>query len=333
MNVKRPLQPYVWMLASSFAFSWMGTLTQLAGQGCSWQMTAIVRCVMPLVLVAVWSWAAGARLVLWGPPTLWMRSLAGSCSLVGTFYALHRLQLTEVYTISNMFPIWVALLSWPMLGRPPALSVWFCVLSGVAGVALIMQPRFADGDLTVLIVVANSVFTSLAMMGLHNLKHLDPRAIVVHFSATALAFAIGAILLLPASPTPEDFDLRHVAMLLGVGISATVGQYFLTLAFTSGEPARMSVVSLTQIVFVIVWQLTVLGEPLKSETLLGMPLIFLGIPLILGPSAWLMYRQLAHLRPMRDAVRLSPALGADMRFAESGRSTLATDPDGRERAK
>src|SRR5262249_38157426 len=146
------------------------------------------------------------------PPTLWMRSVAGSCSLVCTFYALHRLPLTEVYTIANMFPIWVALLSWPLLGRPPARSVWLCVASGVAGVFVIFQPRFATGDYTLLIVVAVSLFTALAMMGLHHLQHLDPRAIVVHFSTTALAFAVAAALLLPPSATTADFGLSHAAL-------------------------------------------------------------------------------------------------------------------------
>jgi drug/metabolite transporter (DMT)-like permease len=292
------------MLTSSFAFSWMGTLTQLAGQGCSWQATAIVRCLLPLVLVAAWALSSRVRLVLWGSPTLWMRSLAGSCSLVCTFYALNRLPLTEVYTIANMFPIWVALLSWPMLGRAPARSVWLCVVSGVAGVVLILQPRFAQGDYTLLVVVAVSLFTALAMMGLHHLRDLDPRAIVVHFSATALAFAIAAGLLLPVTETPQSFASRHLALLLGVGLSATIGQYFLTRAFTSGEPARLSVVSLTQIVFVLALDAVVLGHPLEADKLLG-------IPLILGPTMWLMLRQASRARRAKQPPRYATAIVAE----------------------
>ncbi len=290
---RTPLKPYLWMLTCSFAFSWMGTLTQLAGRGCTWQATAIVRCLLPLLLVAFWAWTAKVRLVLWGSPTLWMRSLAGSCSLVGTFYAIHRLPLTEVYTIANMFPIWVALLSWPMLGRAPAASVWLCVASGVAGVVAIFQPRFAAGDYTVVVVVAVSLFTALAMMGLHHLKDIDPRAIVVHFSATALAFAVVAAFVLPASLVTEEFETRHVLLLLGVGVFATVGQYFLTRAFTVGDPARLSVVSLTQIVFVFVLELLVIGRPVQWEEEWQK---LLGIPLVLGPAAYLMYQQTRVLR-------------------------------------
>jgi drug/metabolite transporter (DMT)-like permease len=325
--VKQPLRPYLWMLASSFAFSWMGTLTQLAGHGCSWQWTAIVRCVLPLLLVAGWAWLAGVRLVFWGTPTLWMRSLAGSCSLVGTFYALHRLPLTEVYTVANMFPIWVALLSWPMLGRAPARSVWLCVASGVAGVVLILQPRFVAGDYTVLVVVAVSLFTALALMGLHHLKAIDPRAIVVHFSATALAFAVVAALVFPTVPAAEPFAARHAALLFGVGVCATIGQYFLTLAFTSGEPARLSVVSLTQIVLVFILDLVVFGHRPQVEQLLG-------IPLVLGPATWLMVRQ-ARRVPREPEYLDTPVCAAEakVRFTEAGQSTWAAEAEERERAR
>ena len=45
--------PYVWMLTSSVAFSGMMVLTHLAGRGCPWQVIAVVRSALPLVLVAL----------------------------------------------------------------------------------------------------------------------------------------------------------------------------------------------------------------------------------------------------------------------------------------
>ena len=94
------LRPYLWMLVGSFAFSWMGTLAHHVGsaesQGVDWQVVAIFRAIVPLVLVGAWALAAGVRLVFWKPGILWMRSIAGSLSLVGTFYALTRLPVSDV---------------------------------------------------------------------------------------------------------------------------------------------------------------------------------------------------------------------------------------------
>jgi drug/metabolite transporter (DMT)-like permease len=280
----KSLQPYLWILVSGFAFSWMATLAPLATKGCNWQLVAIVRCAIPLILIASWAKWDGVKLIAWGPPVLWMRSLSGSCSLVGTFYVLSQMPLTDIYTISNIFPIWVALLSWPMLGRMPSGLVWLSIASSVLGVALIQGAQLRDGNLAALVVVAVSIFTAIAMMGLNRLAHLDPRAVVVHFSATALVFATGCYVFFPHQPAEELFDWLHLAELLAVGVAAAIGQYFLTRAFTAGDPARVSVASLTQFVFILVLDVVVLGHPLNPNKLWG-------IPLILGPTVWLMMQR------------------------------------------
>jgi drug/metabolite transporter (DMT)-like permease len=205
-----------------------------------------------------------------------------------------------------------------------AKSVWLCVASGVAGVFAIFQPRFAAGDYTLLVVVAVSVFTALAMMGLHHLRDLDPRAIVVHFSATALAFALTAAVLLPPSAVQEEFAPRHVALLVAIGVCATFGQYFLTRAFTTGDPARLSVVNLTQIVFVLLLDMALLDRPLEQSKLLG-------IPLILGPAAWLMYRQTRRARRPHEA-RPQLSLNGASHVATPEPGLQAADCKGHEQA-
>src|SRR5205085_707737 len=151
---------------------------------------AIVRAALALILAALLVRASGARFVFFRPRTLWLRSVAGSLSLVSFFFALTRLPPSEVLTMSNMFPIWVALLSWPMLGESPSGRVWLSVGSGVAGVVLIQQPHFAEGNFATLVALAASFFTAVAMLGLHRIREVAPPAIVTHFSAVSILFCI-----------------------------------------------------------------------------------------------------------------------------------------------
>ncbi|HEX5272115.1 MAG TPA: EamA family transporter, partial [Gemmataceae bacterium] len=72
-----------------------------------------------------------------------------------------------------------------------------------------------------------------------------------------------------------------LAMLLGIGVAATVGQLFLTRAFAAGPPARVSVVGLTQVAFALGIDVCLLGEPIDWRKLLG-------VGLVLAPAAWLM---------------------------------------------
>src|SRR5687767_8159007 len=127
------------MVVGQVSFAVMATLAHALKDLCDWQVIAVCRSTIPMVLIALVAWWWGVRLVIIGTRTLWIRSLAGSISLVCTFYAFTRLPISDVLTITNLFPVWIALLSWPFLGQAPTLATWIAVFSGVAGVALIQQ--------------------------------------------------------------------------------------------------------------------------------------------------------------------------------------------------
>jgi drug/metabolite transporter (DMT)-like permease len=268
------------MLAGSLSFAVMGALAHAAGEHFPWQVVALSRSLLVLIIVGVVAVATGTRLVLWKPRTLWLRSLAGSISLVGTFYALARLHVSTVLTLTNMFPVWVAILSWPMLGVVPAPRVWLAVISGVAGVYLLQQPQNAGPQLAVGVALACSLSTAVAMLGLHRLQEVEPLAIVVHFSAVASVFCLISFVAFPFSAGATDVGLSSIALLLGVGVAASIGQIFLTKAFAAGDPAKVSVVSLSQVVFALIFDLF-LNQPVDAAMIVG-------IVLIVVPTAWVM---------------------------------------------
>ncbi len=273
------------MLFGSLAFAVMGTLAHALRLRCDWQVIALARSLGPLLLTLVLSWSAGVRLVWFRPRTLWLRSIAGSVSLVCTFFALTRLPVSDVFTLTNTFPIWVAVLSWPVLGERPSWRVWLCVALGVLGVVLIQQPHLAEGNGAALVALVSSVASAVAMIGLHRLDGIDARAIVVHFSAVSLLFSGSACLVCAHAPDlpglPDDAALW---MLLGVGVMATAGQLFLTKAFRAGAPAKVSVVALSQILFALALERVLWQRPFD-------PLMLLGVSLVAAPTAWLLARQ------------------------------------------
>lgn len=277
------LAPYVSMILGSLSFAVMATMTHALRERCDWHVVALLRAFFALLFTALFALSAGVQLFVWKPRRLWIRSIAGSFSLICTFYALSQLPAANVVTLTNMFPLWVALFSWPLLGERPTLGVGVAVLMGVIGVALIQQPHLAKGNYTATFVaLAGSVFTAIAMIGLHRLKGIDPRAVIVHFSAVGMLFCIVAFLFGQHShPLTDLLEESTLFMLLGVGIAATIGQFFLTKAFTFAAPARVAVVSLTQIVFALGIELWLWQRPVDSTALLG-------IGMVIAPTAWLM---------------------------------------------
>ena len=244
------------------------------------------------------AWAAGVRLVLWRPRALWVRSLAGSTSLVLTFYALTRLPAADVLTLSNTFPIWIAILSWPLEGVAPGPAVWLAACCGVGGVYLIQQPTFDEAGRASLFALGAAFFSAIAMLGLHRIREVDPRAIVVQFSLVASLVCIGAVLTAPVTLAEANtIGGPALGMMLGMGLSATVGQVFLTKAFAAGPPTKVAVVGLAQIVFALLLDVFLQGHGI------GM-LKVVGIALVAAPTAWLMAASGGRRPPVGESLAL-----------------------------
>jgi drug/metabolite transporter (DMT)-like permease len=270
------------MLLGSVTFAAMAAQAKALNAEWDWQLVAMIRAFLAFLFALLLALVAGAKLVVWGPGKLWFRSITGSISMVCSFYAFKHLPISDVLTISNMFPIWVALLCWPLLHEIPSGSVWLSMASGLVGVYLIQQPRFAEGNFATLVVLVGSVTTALAMLGLHQLAYIDTRAVVVHFSAVATVFCAASFFLFERDPSRHNtLNGTTGMMLLGMGVTATVGQLCLTKAFTEGPPAKVSVVGLTQVIFGMGFDLLWFEQRFQWRTLAG-------IGLILAPTAWLL---------------------------------------------
>lgn len=280
-------RPYVWMLCGAFSFTLMVELahhlTQVSRQ-CDWQTVAAFRAGLVAVFAAVMAKVAGAKLVFW-PWRLWVRSVAGSLSMLCTFYSFAKLPTSaDLVTLTNTFPLWVVLISWPLYGKAPGLKMTAAVLVGILGVVLVEQPHLEAGNAGVYSALAAAFFTAVAMLGLHSLAGIDPRAIVVHFSAVATVFCVAAMLIGPRQhPVAVVLQPGVMLELIAMGVTATVGQIFLTLAFGSGAPAKVSVVGLTQIVFALAFDVWLWNRGVNGVALAG-------TLLVIAPTAWLLTR-------------------------------------------
>ncbi|MCA1592494.1 MAG: DMT family transporter [Acidobacteria bacterium] len=284
-------QAYLYMLWGASAFAVMGALSHLAGERCGWQIVAAARTSVAFVFSLAVAFAWRVRLVLLRPRVLWMRSLVGSVGVLSAFYALTHLPISTALTLSNTFPVWVALLAWPVLGERPTASVWVAVVAGLAGVVLIQRPDAQGSYLASFSALGNAVCTAVAMIGLNRLRGVDARAVVVHFSGVSTVVCLA---LLVFSGAGVDYvplgDARLLATLVGVGLAGAAGQLGMTRAFALGNPSKVAVVGLMQIVFACAFDLLFWRRHFDARMVCG-------ILLVTAPTAWL----LAHSPLRRSA--------------------------------
>jgi drug/metabolite transporter (DMT)-like permease len=270
------------MLWASFAFTLMATFSRWAGDYCDWRLIAFARASLACVFAFLLAKALKAKLVFWQPRILWMRSLAGSISMFCNFYALAHLPVSDTLTLMNTAPIWVTLLSWLVFKQKPTIGILFAVLLSFIGIVFIQQPHFQEGKFAILMALIGAVTTSIAMLGLSRLQSVDPRAIVVHFSAVASVTTL--TLLLTTGPANAVAPLRNtqaVILLVLIGAGGVLGQIGMTMAFAKGHATRIAVVGLSQILFGLLFDLVLWQHKLNWFSLFGMLLVS-------APTAWIL---------------------------------------------
>ncbi|MBD0372698.1 MAG: DMT family transporter [Pyrinomonadaceae bacterium] len=273
---------YVSMLWGAFAFASMGALGHLAGERCSWQLVALARTSLALLFSLIFALSTGVQLVFLKPRTLWIRSISGSIGILCSFYSLTHLPISTSLTLSNTVPIWVTLLAWPFLGYRPTKQIWLAIAAGITGVVLIQRPYLQAGNLAGLAAIAHALSWAIGMLGLNRLGKVDPLAVVVHFAVVSTIVCFVFFILTGQAVKLDGLnDKTLVVMLVGVGVTGTVGQLGQTRAFALGHPSKVAVVGLTQIVFACFFDLIVWKQRFDLWTICG-------ILLVMAPTAWLL---------------------------------------------
>ena len=272
---------YLHMLWASLGFAVMAAFSHRAGEFCDWQLVVVARASVAFVFSLLLAKLSGVKLVLFSSNVLWLRSLAGSASMLCNFYALAHLPVSDTLTLMNTAPIWVTLLLWLVFKQKPSTSILAAVFASVVGIALIQQPHFQSGKFACLMALSGAFFTSIAMLGLNRLQHIDPRAIVVHFSGIASLATLAFLLLTNRKDyTAQLADKSNLGLLVLVGLAGVVGQMGMTLAFAKGHAPRVAVVALSQILFGLGFDLLFWGHSVNALSLLGMVLVIV-------PAGWI----------------------------------------------
>ncbi len=263
------------MLVGAVSFAVMGGLTHALGSRCDWLIVALTRAIFMLGSAWLLAASAGVRLVVFRPPTLWIRSLAGSVSLVCNFYAMSILPVADALTLMSMYPLWIVVFSALWLRRMPSVLEVGGVICGLIGVVLMQRPHLGGDSQAVAIAIASSLTTAVALMGLHRLRHVDTRAVVAHFAGVASVIAGGWLLVQVSNGALHGIrlDVLTLTLLLGVAISGTLGQFCLTRAYALGVPARVAVIGLSQVAFAMIFDVWVWGRVLTPLTVLGMAFV------------------------------------------------------------
>jgi drug/metabolite transporter (DMT)-like permease len=268
------------MVLSAFFFSLMSLLVKEVGTRIPSQEVVFVRALVSMIVAYVL--VRRARPGNWGhrKGLLVVRGLAGFAALSCFFYALIHLPLADATVIQYTNPVWTAWLGWLVLAE--ALTAGEAVLSaaGLLGVLLIARPTFLfGGDMRLdpfatLVGMAGALFSAAAYVSVRKLGRIEhPMIIVFYFTVVTVPASLPGMLISGAVwPTGPE-----LAFLAGVGVTAVLGQLYLTRGLQLEPAGRATAIGYVQIVFAATWGMIFFHEFPDALSLLGAAMVLVSV--------------------------------------------------------
>lgn len=271
------------MLIGSIFFAAMSLLTETLRDDFSFAWIAAFRSLLATIGMVAYTLMTHKKLVYLRPGSLWMRSLAGCSAMLCLFYAMTHYDVAVVLSLSGTFPIWVAVLSWPLLGHFPSSDTWLALAISTVGMMLVYlaaQPSegvplsgHALSSIAIPIAATAAILSGVALIGLHKVKQVDPSAVVAHFSGVSTIVCFLVWMMWPSAIPLQDASISSWLRLSLVALTAMLGQFFLTKAFATGPPAKVAVVGLSQVAIAASYKWLVVHRVPNAWSLLGMAMV------------------------------------------------------------
>lgn len=269
-----------WILVAEAFFAVMRVSTRVGAARLPWAEVAAGRFLGGAVVVALVAQVRGSSLRVNDPRGTWMRSIFGTFSALGTFYALGspRLAVGDAAAYSSTAPIFVALLSAPLLGERVRRSVWAGVALGFVGVLVLLRPGLAPASHVALLALAGAVSYAFAIIWL---RRLGPResseAVALHVSLVGGATMLAIALPQWRTPTLAELGVMGLAALAG-----GLAQVAMTTAYGLDDAARLSAIAYMGVAFTYALEVVALGRHPAAVQLAGAATICLAGIVVLG---------------------------------------------------
>lgn len=227
-----------WILLSEALFAFMRLATRWGAADVPGLEIGAARFLGGALVALVVSRVRGVSLAVGDQRTAWLRSGFGALNALAVFYVLGqpRIALGDVATLQATGPLFVALLSAPLIGERVSRRVTIGVTIGFAGLTVLVGPAFhTSGDLA-MVMIAGAFCYAVAMLSLRRLgPHETSEGIAFHLSLVA-----GFTLLFASLPRFVVPDTRATEAIVASAVCGGLAQVAMSRAYALDRAARMS---------------------------------------------------------------------------------------------
>jgi drug/metabolite transporter (DMT)-like permease len=212
------------------------------------------------------------------------RGLIGNSAMIIFFLSVAKLPLADANALSFAQPLFVTLLSMPLLGEAVGKHRWSAVVVGFAGVMVMTNPggNWFSGNAGVGagMGVLAAFMSALMTITIRQLNKTEPPVrIVFYFATIGTIFFGGLLTIFWVTPTPAE-----LGGLIVVGLIGGLSQLLMTYAYRHAPASTLAPFGYVS----ILWS-TVLGYLIWSE--LPGSRILLGAAIVILSGLYIIYRE------------------------------------------
>ena len=204
---------------------------------------------------------------------LLLRAVFGTVGIFANFYALSRIPIGEAMTLNKTAPVFTVFFSWIFLGEKVSRRQALCLVLAFFGAMLVMKPGFGGDDMFAsAVALTGGLGAGLAYVCVHQLGRMkvDGAFIVLFFSAFS---CIASLPFMVADFAPMTWG--QVAILLGAGVGAAIGQFGVTAAYRYAEPRSIAAFDYTNVIFTALFGFAFFGQVPDLLSVAGFAVILL----------------------------------------------------------
>ncbi len=198
---------------------------------------------------------------------LFVRCLAGSLGMIGNFYAIDHLKLSDASMLNKMSPFFAVVFSIIVVKEKLTFVQLLTILGAFGGSLFIIKPSFSNSDLFPAIVGflggmgAGLAYACVRYLGNHKVK--GP-LIVACFSAFSCLLTLPFMIM-----SYEPMSTKQFLCLLGAGAAAAGGQFTITAAYSHAPAREISVYDYSQLIFTTTLGFFLFGDIPDGWSFLG----------------------------------------------------------------
>lgn len=238
----------IYIIISAFCFALMNCFVRLSGNLPTIQKSFFRNFIAMLVAgFILFKNGIGLNYNKSDIPILILRSAMGTIGILGNFYAVDHLNLSDASMLNKLSPFFAIIFSMIFLKEKPKLIQYLGVITAFIGSLFIIKPTMEFTEILPALtgtlggMGAGAAYTAVRALGQRGVK--GP-LIVFFFSA------FSCIVVLPWVITGfEPMKMWQLGYLLLAGIAATGGQFTITAAYSNAPAKEISIFDYTQIIF------------------------------------------------------------------------------------